>query len=554
MRFGGKEGAYLRPGGGGLRGEDADVLSHAPAILELHESVDQGEQGIVPSQTDVVARLEACAALPNQDRATGDELSAVALHPQALGVAVPAVSRTASGFLMGHPVSSSVLRLSGVNLLDDHRRERLPVTARAPVLFALLLLEDQHLLGLVLLDDAADDPRALQDREADLKPALGLQRQDLVERHLVADPGGDFFDPDPIADGDLVLLASGGYDGVAHTRSSFPWMDRSLYWPLDDTVNAQSAPRIPRPPGRDASRRGDFEPRHAEEQCLAFPARASMSHDAAPPASAVRHGAVALLARLRDPRAVLVFMLAYAVRIVYVLQIRHIPYFDVPLIDGPNYFRMATAIASGSLGGGHEAFWQPPLYSYFLALLFVTVGTRMAAIYAVQAAPPHDGASGSVRPGRRAAGSRRRGPQLHGGRRHRAHLEQWRHQLLHRQQPRLRPDHPPAARRGIRASGAGAGKPRDRKGLRPIALLRRARLAIPARLSRGGAAPLRPQSQGSHRGAGDPAQSGSIRLPARIVPVLPPAVAFRSVVSVRHHGAPRFRRSSDGLARRRRPA
>ena len=92
------------------------------------------------------------------------------------------------------------------------------------------------------------------------------------------------------------------------------------------------------------------------------------------------------LRRVADPRAVFVFMLAYAVRIVYVLQIRHMPYFDVPLVDGPNYFRMATAIASGSLTGGHEVFWQPPLYSYFLALLFVTVGTRMEAIYAVQAA------------------------------------------------------------------------------------------------------------------------------------------------------------------------
>ena len=111
-----------------------------------------------------------------------------------------------------------------------------------------------------------------------------------------------------------------------------------------------------------------------------------MSHDAAPPASAGRHGAVDFLRRVVDPRAVLVFLLAYAVRIVYVLQIRHMPYFDVPLVDGPNYFRMATAIASGSLTGGHEVFWQPPLYSYFLALLFVTVGTRMEAIYAVQAA------------------------------------------------------------------------------------------------------------------------------------------------------------------------
>src|SRR5439155_15037285 len=99
MRIGEGEGASLRPRGGGRRWEDADVLPHAPAILELHEAVDQGEQRIVPPQPDVVARLEACAALPDQDRAAGDELSAVPLHSQALGVAVPAVSRTASGFL-----------------------------------------------------------------------------------------------------------------------------------------------------------------------------------------------------------------------------------------------------------------------------------------------------------------------------------------------------------------------------------------------------------------------------------------------------------------------
>ncbi len=82
----------------------------------------------------------------------------------------------------------------------------------------------------------------------------------------------------------------------------------------------------------------------------------------------------------------LVFALAFAVRLLYIWQIRASPYFDVPLIDGPNYFRMAAAIAGGSLAAGHQVFWQPPLYPYFLALLFVTIGTRMAWIYAVQAA------------------------------------------------------------------------------------------------------------------------------------------------------------------------
>jgi len=87
-----------------------------------------------------------------------------------------------------------------------------------------------------------------------------------------------------------------------------------------------------------------------------------------------------------DLRPLGVFALAYAARLLYVLEIRRAPYFDVPLIDGPNYFRMAAAIASGSLAAGREVFWQPPLYPYFLALLFSTVGTGMVAIYAVQAA------------------------------------------------------------------------------------------------------------------------------------------------------------------------
>src|SRR3989442_1808728 len=85
-------------------------------------------------------------------------------------------------------------------------------------------------------------------------------------------------------------------------------------------------------------------------------------------------------------RPCLVFALAFAVRLLSVGQVRRSPYFDVPLIDGPNYFRMAAAIAGGSLAAGHQVFWQPPLYPYFRALLFVRIGTRMAGIYATQAA------------------------------------------------------------------------------------------------------------------------------------------------------------------------
>jgi tetratricopeptide (TPR) repeat protein len=116
------------------------------------------------------------------------------------------------------------------------------------------------------------------------------------------------------------------------------------------------------------------------------PRRALAAQPAAPPVSAFRRLLVDPTGRSRDLRPILVFLVAYAVRFLHVLEMRRAPFFDVPLVDGPNYFRTAATIASGSILAGHEVFWQPPLYPYFLALLFVTVGTGMTAIYLVQAA------------------------------------------------------------------------------------------------------------------------------------------------------------------------
>src|SRR5882672_9097088 len=81
-----------------------------------------------------------------------------------------------------------------------------------------------------------------------------------------------------------------------------------------------------------------------------------------------------------------VFMAAWVVRLAYVAEIHKAPYFDVPLVDGANYFRTAAAIASGDLLGGPRVFWQPPLYPYFLAALLSVLGPRMGAIYGVQGA------------------------------------------------------------------------------------------------------------------------------------------------------------------------
>ena len=84
--------------------------------------------------------------------------------------------------------------------------------------------------------------------------------------------------------------------------------------------------------------------------------------------------------------AIAVFALALVTRLAYLAQIRGLPWFDVPIVDGANYARLARVIASGDLLGGRGAFWQPPLYSYFLALLFRLAGPRMALVYVAQAA------------------------------------------------------------------------------------------------------------------------------------------------------------------------
>lgn len=79
------------------------------------------------------------------------------------------------------------------------------------------------------------------------------------------------------------------------------------------------------------------------------------------------------------------FLLAFAVRLAHILSIADLEWFDVPLIDGINYFRTANTIASGDLLAGTAPFWQPPLYPYFLAGLIALFGQRMIWIYGVQA-------------------------------------------------------------------------------------------------------------------------------------------------------------------------
>ncbi len=77
-----------------------------------------------------------------------------------------------------------------------------------------------------------------------------------------------------------------------------------------------------------------------------------------------RRGSALLL-----PALAIVALVALSVRLIYLAEIQTSPFFHVPVIDAEAYDAMARRIAAGDLEGGKTAFWQAPLYPYFLAAL-----------------------------------------------------------------------------------------------------------------------------------------------------------------------------------------
>lgn len=78
---------------------------------------------------------------------------------------------------------------------------------------------------------------------------------------------------------------------------------------------------------------------------------------------------------LADPRIAfaVIFLVAFAVRCVFVVQWNHTPYATQPLLDAKVYHEWAQAIASGEFLRG-KAFYQSPLYPYFLGLVYALFG------------------------------------------------------------------------------------------------------------------------------------------------------------------------------------
>jgi 4-amino-4-deoxy-L-arabinose transferase-like glycosyltransferase len=82
--------------------------------------------------------------------------------------------------------------------------------------------------------------------------------------------------------------------------------------------------------------------------------------------------------------AILVFLVAVAVRLIHVWQIRRAPFFSVLMGDARGYDDWARRLAGGQWLGG-DVFYQAPLYPYFLGTLYSIAGPDLLVVRIVQA-------------------------------------------------------------------------------------------------------------------------------------------------------------------------
>ncbi len=80
----------------------------------------------------------------------------------------------------------------------------------------------------------------------------------------------------------------------------------------------------------------------------------------------------------------LVFAIAFLVRLVHILQIRRAPYFSILMGDSRGYDEWAQRIAAGDWWG-HEVFYQAPLYPYFLGVIYAVAGRNLLIVRIGQA-------------------------------------------------------------------------------------------------------------------------------------------------------------------------
>src|SRR3954454_3215136 len=194
-----------------LGGGDADEAAALAFVVEVHDTVDLGEERVVAADADVYAGIKPRPALADQNRTTGDELAGETLDAEHFRLRIAAVARRALSFFMSH--GCSPLEIDAVDTKLDEILTMSVLALR--VVLAALLLENDDALAAGLADDGGVDGRAADHRDADLR-LVAADHQHFIEGDLflVSIAEHVALDEESLALRDPILLSTGTDDGV----------------------------------------------------------------------------------------------------------------------------------------------------------------------------------------------------------------------------------------------------------------------------------------------------------------------------------------------------
>jgi len=147
-----------------FRSDGIDIDPPTTAI-ESDVAINERVNRVIAAETDVLAGLKFCAALPDNDITRDDHLASEFLYSETFADAVAAVLNAALSFFVCHGLRFFRFGAAG-DAFDFHAGEFATMADRAVIAFAASVLKRDDLFILALLNDFARDLAAIRDLTA----------------------------------------------------------------------------------------------------------------------------------------------------------------------------------------------------------------------------------------------------------------------------------------------------------------------------------------------------------------------------------------------------
>lgn len=125
----------------GSTGYDIHSLFVIEKGFELYNTICESKKGVIPATPDILAGMNPCASLTDNDIPGSYLLAIEALYAKTLTCRIPTVSRSPAGFLMCHGLHL----LACSDLGDVDLSKVLPVALFLSITLASLHLENDNL-------------------------------------------------------------------------------------------------------------------------------------------------------------------------------------------------------------------------------------------------------------------------------------------------------------------------------------------------------------------------------------------------------------------------